>query len=325
MAPPTGLADLDVERELDAHRRELTGYCYRMLGSGSEAEDAVQETLIRAWKAMDRFEGRSSVRSWLYRIATNVCLDMLRTPQRRARAMDLGGPVLAEDGLGPILPESAWVMPIADERIIPVNGDPSEVADARESVRLAFVAALQHLPARQRAVLILREVLRWQATEVAELLDTSVASVNSALQRARATLADCEIDELDPAGVDPEQQAMLDRYVDCFERYDIPSLVALLRDDVKFSMPPYDVWLQGPDQVAAWLLGMGIGCKGSRLIATAANGCGAFGSYRMTRPGLHEPFSIQIIELSGGRISGIHNYLDTSLFAAFGLPPKLES
>src|SRR3954452_8553305 len=216
MAPPTDLADLDVERELDAHRRELTGYCYRMLGSGSEAEDAVQETLLRAWKAMDRFEGRSSVRSWLYRIATNVCLDMLRTPQRRARAMDLGGSVPAEDGLGPILPESAWIMPIADDRIIPVNGDPSEVADARESVRLAFVAALQHLPARPRAVLILREVLRWQATEVAELLDTSVASVNSALQRARATLADCELDELDPTGVDAEQQEMLDRYVDCF-------------------------------------------------------------------------------------------------------------
>src|SRR4051794_12845754 len=244
MAPPTDLADLDVERELEAHRRELTGYCYRMLGSGSEAEDAVQETLLRAWKAMDRFEGRSSVRSWLYRIATNVCLDMLRTPQRRARAMDLGGPVPAKDGLGPILPESAWIMPIADERIIPVNADPSEVADERESVRLAFVAALQHLPARQRAVLILREVLRWRATEVAELLDTSVASVNSALQRARATLAEANLTDTDSvAPMDEEQQALLSKYVDAFERYDLDAFVTLLSEDVRQSMPPFPMWL----------------------------------------------------------------------------------
>jgi RNA polymerase sigma-70 factor (ECF subfamily) len=325
MAVPTDVPTLDVERVLDAHRRELTGYCYRMLGSGSEAEDAVQETLLRAWKAMDRFEGRSSVRSWLYRIATNVCLDMLRTPQRRARPMDLGGSQSADDGLAPTLPEHMWVMPIADERVIPVNGDPSELAAERESVRLAFVAALQHLPARQRAVLILREVLRWQASEVAELLDTSVASVNSALQRARATLADCEIDQLDPANIGPEQQVLLEKYVDAFERYDITSLVALLREDVQFSMPPYNMWLQGPDEVAKWLLGTGIGCKGSRLVATAGNGCAAFGSYRQTRAGLHEPFALQIVELSGGRISGIHNFLDVELFAAFGLPARLES
>ena len=221
MAPPSDLVDLDVERELDSHRRELTAYCYRMLGSGSEAEDAVQETLLRAWKAMDRFEGRSSVRSWLYKIATNVCLDMLRTPQRRARPMELGGPVSADEPPAATLPEHMWVTPIADDRVIPVHGDPAELAASRESVRLAFVAALQHLPSRQRAVLILREVLRWQATEVAELLDTTVASVNSALQRARATLAECDIDELDPTGVDPAQQAMLEQYVDAFERYDV--------------------------------------------------------------------------------------------------------
>src|SRR3954467_4867071 len=239
----------DLELELETHRRELTGYCYRMLGSGSEAEDAVQETLLRAWKAMDRFEGRSSVRSWLYRIATNVCLDMLRTPQRRARAMDLGGSVPAEDGLGPILPESAWIMPIADDRIIPVNGDPSEVADARESVRLAFVAALQHLPARQRAVLILREVLRWQATEVADLLDTSVASVNSALQRARAQLGDTELSPDRPvAPLDDAQRELLDRYVKAFEEYDMDALIPLLREDASLSMPPYDLWLSGADQ-----------------------------------------------------------------------------
>jgi RNA polymerase sigma-70 factor (ECF subfamily) len=313
-----------LEAELESHRRALTGFCYRMLGSGSEAEDAVQETLLRAWKAMDRFEGRSSVRSWLYKIATNVCLDMLRTPQRRARPMELGGPVSADEPPAATLPEHMWVTPIADDRVIPVHGDPAELAASRESVRLAFVAALQHLPARQRAVLILREVLRWQATEVAELLDSTVASVNSALQRARATLSECDIDDLDPTGVDPEQQAILEQYVDAFERYDVSALVALLREDVQFSMPPHNMWLEGPDQVAKWLNGHGVGCKGSRLVATAANGCAAFASYRLTRPGLHEPFALQIIEFSGGRISGIHNFLDTALFAQFGLPARLE-
>jgi len=248
---------------------------------------------------------------------------MLRGPQRRARAMDLGGPVSASDGLAPPLPESAWVQPMSDDRILPVEGDPADLAASRESVRLAFVAALQHLPARQRAVLILREVLRWQATEVAELLDTTVASVNSALQRARATLATCDIEALDSTD-DPEQQALLERYVAAFESYDVASLVALLRDDVEFSMPPYNMWLQGPDEVAGWLLGQGIGCKGSRLVATQANGSAAFGSYRLTRPGLHEPFALVVVETSGGRISGIHNFIDPDLFPAFGLPSRIE-
>nr|MBA2624312.1 RNA polymerase subunit sigma-70 [Acidimicrobiia bacterium] len=266
---------------------------------------------------------RSSVRSWLYRIATNVCLDMLRTPQRRARPMDLGGPVTADSPLAPTLPEHAWVQPMADDRILPLEGDPAELATARESVRLAFLAALQHLPPRQRAVLILREVLRWQATEVAELLGTSVASVNSALQRARATLASCDIHAVDPAD-DPEQQALLARYVDAFERYDVTSLVTLLREDVEFSMPPYDMWLSGPDQVTAWLLGQGFGCKGSRLVPVAVNGSAAFGSYRLVRHGVHEAFAIQIVEMSGGRISGLHNFIDPALFAELGLPPRLE-
>ncbi len=316
--------DVDLDGAMAAHRRELTGYCYRMLGAGSEAEDAVQETFVRAWRAIDGFEGRSSLRSWLYRIATNVCVDMLRMPQRRARAMDMGPAVAAADGLGPTLPDSAWVQPIADAKVVDLGADPAEVAAARESIRLAFVAALQHLPARQRAVLILREVLRWPAAEVAELLDSSVASVNSALQRARATLATCDPTRVEPLADDPEQQALLDRYVDAFERYDMESLVALLRADVEFSMPPYDMWLQGPDEVAAWMLGMGIGCKGSRLIATAANGCPAFGSYRLTRPGLHEPFALQVLELSGGAITGIVNFLDPGLFADFGLPARIE-
>ncbi len=310
---------------MQQYRRELTGYCYRMLGSGSEAEDAVQDTFVRAWKAIDSFEGRSSIRSWLYRIATNICVDMLRMPQRRARAMDMGPSVSAQAPLPQTLPDSAWVQPIADAKVLPENGDPAEIAAQRETVRLAFVAALQHLPARQRAVLILREVLRWPAAEVAELLDTSVASVNSALQRARATLATCDLTDLDPTVGDPEQRALLARYVDAFERYDISSLVKLLRADVEFSMPPFDMWLQGPDEVAGWLLGQGSGCKGSRLLPTWANGSPAFGSYHLIRPGLHEPFALQVIEISGGVISGIVNFLDPELFAVFGLPARIES
>jgi RNA polymerase sigma-70 factor, ECF subfamily len=321
---PQESAFAELERQLEDYRTELTGYAYRMLGSTFDAEDAVQETLVRAWKSLERFEGRAALRSWLYRIATNVCLDMLNGRKRRARPMDMGPASVAEATLGPALEEGLWVEPIPDSVAVPTGGDPAEVAVARESIRLAFVSALQRLPPKQRAVLILREVLRWQATEVAELLDSTVASVNSALQRARATLSECDIDELDATGVDPEQQAILEQYVDAFERYDVSALVALLRDDVQFSMPPHNMWLEGPDQVGKWLNGHGFGCKGSRLVGTAANGCAAFASYRLTRPGLHEPFALQIIEFSGGRISGIHNFLDTALFAQFGLPPRLE-
>jgi RNA polymerase sigma-70 factor (ECF subfamily) len=308
--------------DLELHRRELTGYCYRMLGSGFEADDAVQETILRAWRATDGFEGRSSVRSWLYRIATNVCLDMVRGRQRRARPMDLGPASTAAGEIGPILPEHAWVTPIADARVLPSDGDPAEIAASRDTVRLAFVAALQHLPARQRAVLILRDVLRWQATEVAELLDTSVASVNSALQRAHATLAARDL-TASPA-VAADQRALLADYVDAFQRYDVARLVTLLRDDVVMSMPPYNLWLRGPAEVAGWLLGKGAGCRGSRLVATAANGCAAFGSYRPDGQGGHTPFALQVIEVSGGRIGGYHHFLDTDLFAAFGLPAHLD-
>jgi RNA polymerase sigma-70 factor (ECF subfamily) len=318
------LAPKDVERELEAHRRELTGYCYRMLGSGFEAEDAVQETLVRAWRGIDSFEGRSALRSWLYRIATNVCLDMLNGPQRRARPMDMGPSSTAESPLGPVIPEHAWVQPIKDSRVLPSDGDPAELAASRDSIRLAFVAALQHLPPKQRAVLILREVLRWQATEVAELLDTSVASVNSALQRARATLADTDLDASEPNQVDKEQQALLARYVDAFERYDISSLVALLHEDATFSMPPFPLWLQGTADISRWYVGQGIGCEGSRLVATSANGCAAFGAYKSSGPGTWEPFALQVIEVSGGRISGLHHFLYPELFDAFGLPARLE-
>jgi RNA polymerase sigma-70 factor, ECF subfamily len=308
--------------DLDRYRRELTGYCYRMLGSVFEADDAVQETMLRAWKKADTFEGRSTVRSWLYRIATNVCLDMLRGRQRRALAMDLGPAGSGDAFTGATRPEHAWVTPIPDDRVLPTDGDPAAVAEARESIRLAFVTALQHLPARQRAVLILREVLRWQATEVAELLDTTVASVNSALQRARATLSTLDTGA-SQSPVTADQQELLARYVDAFERYDISSLVALLREDAVMSMPPFDFWLQGVDDMATFFLGAGIGCKGSRLLATTANGTAAFGSYKIDPAGGHAPWALQVLEVEGGRIAGHHNFLDTSLFAAFGLPPHL--
>ena len=236
---------------LELHRRELTGYCYRMLGARSEAEDAVQETMLRAWRSFDRFEGRSSVRSWLYRIAHHVCIDMHRSPQRRARPMEMGPATRVADAvLGEPSPERTWVQPMPDSRVLDLDGDPADVATTRESIRLAFVAALQHLPAKQRSVLILCEVLRWPAAEVADLLDTSVASVNSALQRARATMSELDGEPLDPL-TDPAHQALLERYVDAFERYDMAALVQLLRDDVVLSMPPYDLWLEGPDEVVA--------------------------------------------------------------------------
>jgi RNA polymerase sigma-70 factor, ECF subfamily len=312
--------------QLEQHRRELTGYCYRMLGSGFEAEDAVQETMVRAWRSAESFEGRSSVRSWLYRIATNVCLDMLRGRERRARPMELGpSSPPDESSLHAVLPEHSWVSPIADDRVLPVNGDPGEIAAARESIRLAFVSALQLLPARQRAALVLCEVLRWQASEVAELLDTSVAAVNSALQRARATLAASPV-EADATALGPEQRQLLARYVDAFERYDVSQLVTLLRDDAIQSMPPFAMWLRGSDQIARWMLGPGIGCRGSRLVPTAANGCPAFGQYRIDPEGGHTPWALQVLELSGDRISGFHSFLDTEeLFPAFGLPAHLPA
>ena len=318
----------ELEPYLEQYRTELTAYCYRMLGSGFEAEDAVQETYVRAWRSFDRFEGRAAVRSWLYRIATNVCLDMLNGSQRRARPMDLSAPATADSALGPPLTEAAWVQPIPDGQVLSTDGDPAELAVERDSVRLAFVAALQHLPPKQRAVLILREVLRWKATEVAELLDTSVASVNSALQRARSTIAASEVSaggSFQP--MDEAQQALLSRYVEAFERYDMDSLTALLQEDASWSMPPYELWFRGHENIRGWCLGTGIGCRGSRLIPTVANGAPAFGQYKPGGPGGSlEPWSLQVIEgVSDGRITGICFFLDTAnLFPMFGLPPRLD-
>jgi RNA polymerase sigma-70 factor (ECF subfamily) len=319
--------DATLESTLESHRSELTGYAYRMLGSAFEADDAVQETLLRAWRSIDRFEGRSSLRSWLYRIATNVCLDMLSSKERRARPMDLGPAGTADGPLGDRLPEVTWLEPIPDGRVVPSNGDPADVALARESIRLAFVAALQHLPPKQRAVLILREVLRWRAAEVAELLDTSVASVNSALQRARATLDSVQAggDAPSKAALGDDEEKLLARYVDAFERYDMDALTALLRADATWNMPPYALWLQTHTDIVRWCLGPGIGCEGSRLIPTVANGLPAFGQYKPSPDGGREPWSLQVLETDGSEITGITFFLDTArLFPLFGLPPRLD-
>ncbi|MGN6334235.1 MAG: sigma-70 family RNA polymerase sigma factor [Motilibacteraceae bacterium] len=327
-----GLVDslLDVDPgALEAHRTELRAYCYRMLASPFDAEDAVQETMMRAWRSLDSFQGRSSVRTWLYRIATNVCLDMLRAGERRARPMDLGParePVL--ENLSE-LPETTWLEPAPDALLVAGDGHPESVALARESVRLAFVAALQHLPPRQRAALILCEVLQWKAADVAALLETSVASVNSALQRARATLESSRagtdrsvktVDELDDA-----DRALLARYVQAFEAYDVTALTDLVHEDATQSMPPFSLWLSGRADIFAWWFGPGIGCQGSRVLpAGSANGSSAFGQYKPDPDGGFSPWALQVVELRDGRIGEMTFFLDTArLFPLFGLPDRL--
>jgi RNA polymerase sigma-70 factor (ECF subfamily) len=316
------------EFRLEAYRGELTGYCYRMLGSAFEAEDAVQETFLRAWRSFDGFEGRSSLRSWLYRIATNVCLDMMDGSQRRARPMDLSPAQSANEPLREPLSEATWIEPIPDGRVLPDGSDPAEIAEMRESIRLAFVAALQHLAPRQRAVLILRDVLRWKATEVAELLNTTVASVTSALQRARATLAEGDVSaNAPPEPIDNAHEELLARYVDAFERYDMDSLTSLLHADATWSMPPYELWLQSHTDIREWCMGPGIGCRGSRLVPLGANGSPAFAQYRPSgRDGAYTAWSLQVVELSGGKISGVCFFLDTpKIFPLFGLPLELSA
>jgi len=324
---PTRTGGDEVAAQLEPYRSELTAYCYRMLASPFEAEDAVQETLIRAWRAFDRFEGRAALRSWLYRIATNVCLDMLNGRERRARPMDLGPAREPVESNLSTLPEVTWIEPF------PTgagggDGDPAELLVARETIRLAFVAALQHLPPRQRAVLILCEVLRWKASEVAELLETSVASVNSALQRARATLDATEPVAADAAPLDEADRELLGRYVQAFEAYDMDALTSLIHEDATQSMPPIELWLRGRDDIFTWWLGPGIGCRGSRVIpARTANGSPAFGQYKPSETGSgYDPWALQVLEISDGRIVELTFFLDTdSLFPLFGLPPRLES
>jgi len=310
--------------QLEAHRAALTGHCYRMLGSAFDADDAVQETMVRAWRGLDRFDGRASLRTWMYRIATNVCLDALSTRSKRARPVD-EAPVGSPDDDLETRPSHYWVEPIPDSRALPAVADPHEIAALRQSIRLAFVAALQHLPPRQRAALLLTEVLGWSAVEAADTLEMSVAAVNSAVQRARTTLGD----RTRPNPAEPltgAQSDLLNRYVDAFERYDVDGLASLLREDATLSMPPYTLWLQGGDAIRAWMLGRGCGCRGSLLVPTAASGLPAFGQYRPGGAnGVRKPWALIVLELSGDRIASVTSFLDTEhLFPLFGLPPDLK-
>jgi RNA polymerase sigma-70 factor (ECF subfamily) len=312
--------------ELEFYRRELTGYCYRMLGSAFEADDAVQETMLRAWKAADGFEGRSSLRSWLYRIATNVCLDALRGEKRRALPMDLGPaspPV--ESHMRPPPAEDLWVTPMPDARVVPDNGDPAEIAAVRDSVRLAFVTALQHLPARQRAALILCDVLRLPAAEAADVLGSSVASVNSALQRARTSLADLP-EHQRPGEVEPANAELLAKYVDAFQRYDMKALIGLLREDVLQTMPPFEMWIQGASEVTTWMTQPGpSACAGSILVPVRANGVVGWAQYHPDpEHGGYAPWALQVHEVTGGKISRMTFFLDTErLFPLFGLQDRI--
>ncbi|MFF0433276.1 sigma-70 family RNA polymerase sigma factor [Streptomyces sp. NPDC004327] len=324
MAMTTGGVKSD---DLEKYRTELTGYCYRMLGSAFEAEDAVQDTMVRAWRSLDSFEGRSSLRSWIYRIATNVCLDSLSAGNRRARPMDLTDPTPVAQARLNERPEITWLEPVPDGRVLPSVADPAETAVSRETVRLAFVAALQHLPPKQRAVLILREVLAWKAAEVAELLGLTVASVNSALQRARATIAEqapATSDAADP--LDEEQKALLDRYVAAFEGYDMQALTALLHEDATMSMPPYDLWLRGHEDIVGWMLGVGEVCRGSKLVPTVANGQPAFAHYHPDPEGGFAPWALIVLQVNDGKIGGMDFFLDTKRwFPLFDLPDRLPA
>ncbi|MEO3809003.1 sigma-70 family RNA polymerase sigma factor [Sphaerisporangium sp. B11E5] len=323
-------AGAEIHYTFEAHRVELTGYCYRMLGAAADAEDAVQETMVRAWRARERYDGeRASVRTWLFAIATNVCSDMLRGRARRAVAMDLGPAARPGSPIGEPLPPEAWIQPVHDDRVIAAGGDPAEVTVARETIRLAFVAALQHLPPRQRAVLILRDVLAWTSAEVAALLGVTVASVNSALQRARATMGD-RVPADPPAPLEAAHRDLIDRYAAAFERYDVEALVTLLREDATMSMPPFRWWLRGRTHIREALLHSDF-CKGSRLLPTTANGHPAFGHYlpagrdgAPAGPGRHRPWALIVAEPRDGRLAALHSYLDAAPdLPRFGLPAFL--
>ena len=326
------------EQELERLRPAVTGYCYRMLGSGFEAEDATQEAMVRAWRRSETLEERGAPKAWLFRIATNVCLDQIESRKRRARPVDLGDAGTANTPVGAPLPETTWVLPIADGQVADPDADPATRSEDREALRLAFVAALQHLPPRQREVLELREVLRCSAKEVADLLETSVASVNSALQRARATLDELALEDADaPARPsDEDERRLLEAYLEAFAEYDIDRIVALLRYDVVFDMPPLALWLRGPDEVARFMLGQGAACRGSKLIAVTANGCPAFASYKPDpESGDWLPWSLTVLEPATGgdgdggpAVAGVHNFLQPflpSLFRSFELPDRLTA
>lgn len=313
------------ETDLEQFRVELTGYCYRMMGSIFEAEDAVQETMIRAWKNLDKFEGRSSLRSWVYRIATNVCLSALgATERKRVRPVDFGPSSFAELPIGPQRNEIPWIEPAPDARVLPLGADPADLVVQRDSIRLAFIAALQNLPPKQRAALILCEVLKWKSEEAAALLETSEAAINSALQRARTTME--SLDAGKPKTLSDDKQKLAQRYAESFETYDMDALVSLLHEDVVMSMPPYDLWLIGPSEVAAWMLGQGSNCRGSALIATQANGGIAFGQYRKNASGGFDAWALAVIEDAKDKVTAITSFLDVPhLFPLFGLPEHTDT
>lgn len=347
LSTPTVAARGDGAADLEAHRVALTGHCYRMLGSVADADDAVQETMVRAFRARSQFDGRSTLRTWLLRIATRVCLDALSHRKRRVQPMALSAPGTIHDELA-MWPASHWVEPIADACAVPSDSDPAQQSVLRQSIRLAFVAAVQWLPPRQRAALLLTDVLDFSVAETADTLGMTVAAVNSALQRARATLAarGGGLDATTHAGAPPQaalssvQTELLHRYVAAFERYDVDALVALLRTDATMAMPPFALWLRGQQDIHAWFLGRGAGCRGSRLLPTVACGCPAFGQYRVAvsaraqcivplsdePSATHLPWSLIVLELGPDCIVHMDYFLDTpTLFPRFGLPPALTS
>jgi RNA polymerase sigma-70 factor (ECF subfamily) len=320
--------DLDeFPRLADPYRRELTAHCYRMLGSVHDAEDLVQETYLRAWRSYHKFEGRSSMRTWLYRIATNVCLTALEGRAKRPLPTGLGAP--GSDAADPLVEraEVPWLEPAPESAVGSISADPAEVAASRETIRLAFIAALQYLPPRQRAVLVLRDVLRWRAAEVAEAIGTTTVAVNSTLQRARKQLADASPREealVEPTS--PEQRKLLDRYVTAFWEKDVDAIVAMFTDDAVWEMPPFTGWYQGPENIGRLIGGQ---CPGQRedmpMVATTANGQPAFGLYMRTQDGTFAPFHLQVLTLTKDGVSHVAAFFDTSLFATFGLPDRLPA
>ena len=326
-----GNADTDFLRLADPFRRELFAHCYRMLGSVHDAEDLVQETYLLAWRSYDRFEGRSSLRTWLYRIATRACLTALEGRSRRPLPTGLGGPSADPDESLVERREVAWLEPVPDAMVGAEGADPAAIVALRESIRLALVAAFQHLPPRQRAVLILRDVLKWRAAEVAEILDTTTTAVNSMLQRARAQLdqvAPSEDDVVEPTN--PDQRVLLDRYVMAFEDKNVSAIVALLTTDAVWEMPPFTTWYRGRDHVGRHLATRCPGGPGDfRLVPTKANGQPAFALYLRGDDGDFQPFTLQVLTFTSAGIAHVANFFDLQLFTTFGLlkaqpaPPQL--
>jgi RNA polymerase sigma-70 factor, ECF subfamily len=314
-------ADNDFSRLTDPYRHELLAHCYRMLGSIHDAEDLVQETYLRAWRGYDRFEERSSLRTWLYRIATRACLTALDNRERRVLPSGLGAPAAGGE-LGPHLDTVAWLTPIPSTMLSGDPNDPATIVGMRDRTRLALIAAMQQLSPRQRAALLLRDVLGWHAHEVAELLGTSTASMTSALQRARAHLAKSapREDDIEPSDVDTQ---VLARFIDAFGRSDVAAVVQLLRDDVQLEMPPIATWFSGRDAVSAFFEFRVLKGQTRPMLATSANGYPAAASYTLRENGAWAPHSIQVLEIRGDAIAHIHAFLDPSLYRTFGLPTTL--